>query len=109
MLSSYPQVLPARKLRESEGALVSGGYVKPIYLMPLFAKQIAFGSKGYPFKSPLYKGKTHYELGMCPVVERLFASDLILHDMMRPGMTNKDLDDVVKAFHKVYKNREELL
>lgn len=100
--------LPATLLRESDGPLISGGYVKPIYLMPIFAKQIAFGSKGYPFKSEFYKGKTKYEKGMCPVVEHLHEKAYVSHEMMRPGMTKSDLDDVIAAFHKVYENRGEI-
>jgi len=101
------ELSPTEK-QEWEGTLISGGYVKPIYLMPIFRDQIAFGSKGFPFKSEFYKGETHYEKGMCPVVESLFEKKMITHDMMRPGMTTADLDDVVAAFHKVYDNRNEL-
>ncbi len=100
--------LPPTRGQEEEGTLISGGYVKPIYLMPLFQKQIAFGKKGYPFKSPFYDGTPHYEKGLCPVVEELYGSKLITHDMMRPGMITKDLDDVIAAFHKVYEHRAEL-
>ena len=101
--------LPLTKLRESDGAaLIGGGYVKPIYLMPIFQKQIAFGSQGYPFRSEFYKGNTRYEKGMCPVVERLHEKEFIAHEMMRPGMSRKDLDDVVEAFHKVYEHRSEI-
>ncbi len=100
--------LPPTKLQEEEGTLLWGGYTKPIYLNAVFQKQIAFGSKGYPFKSPFYKGTPRYEKGMCPVVEELYEKRIITHDNMRPGMTRKDLDDVVEAFHKVYKYRSEL-
>ena len=101
--------LPLTKLRETDGtALISCGYVKPIYLMPIFQKQIAFGSKGYPFRSEFYKGTTHYEKGTCPVAERLHEKAYVSHEMMRGGMTKKDLDDVIAAFHKVYENRREL-
>ncbi len=100
--------LPGAKLQEEEGTLMGQGYVKPIYLMPIFQKQIAFGSKGYPFKSEFYKGTARYEKGMCPVVERWYEKEMINHDNMRPGMKKKDLDDVIMAFHKVYENRDEL-
>jgi|SRR3989344_3866817 len=100
--------LPPTKLQEEEGTLISGGYVKPIYLMPIFQKQIAFGSKGFPFRSEFYKGEARYEKGMCPFVERWYEKHLITHDNMRPGMEKKDLDDVVDAFHKVYEHRSEL-
>lgn len=101
--------LPPTLLQEEEGVLMGGGYVKPIYMLPVFQKQIAFGSRGFPFKSEYYKGKAHYEKGMCPVVERLHEKELFTHDMMRPGMTHADLDDVIAAFHKVYENRNELI
>ena len=98
--------LPVTCLRESDGPLVTGGYVKPIYLMPIFQKQIAFGSKGYPFT--LAGSQVRYEKGMCPVVERLHEHAYLSHEMMRPGMGKSDLDDVIEVFHKVYENRKEL-
>lgn len=101
--------LPPTLLQEEEGVLMGGGYVKPIYLLPLFQKQIAFGSKGYPFRSEYYKGVARYEKGMCPVVERLHDKEMFTHDMMRPGMSRSDLDDVIQAFRKVYENRAELV
>lgn len=100
--------LPPTALRESDGPLISGGYVKPIYLMPIFQQQIAFGSKGYPFRSEFYQGEVNYTKGLCPVVERLHEREYVSHEMMRPGMTTADLDDVVEAFHKVYDARNEL-
>ncbi len=100
--------LPPNELQEEEGTLISGGYVKPIYLMPVFQKQIAFGSKGYPFRSEFYAGVARYEKGMCPVVERWYEKEFVSHDLMRPGMTKQDLDDVITAFHKVYARRDEL-
>lgn len=100
--------LPATKGQEEEGALISGGYVKPIYLMPIFQKQIAIGSKGFPFKSEFYKGTARYEKGMCPVVEQWYEKQMVTHDNMRHGMKKRDLDDVIEAFHKVYEHRSEI-
>lgn len=107
-IAALKRELPGSKLQEEEGTLISGGYVKPIYLMPIFQKQIAIGSKGFPFRSEFYKGKVHYKKGMCPTVEHWYEKELITHDNMRPGMKKSDLDDVVEAFHKVYKYRHEL-
>ena len=100
--------LPASHLRESDGPLVSGGYVKPLYLQPIFQKQIAFGSKGFPFRSEFYKGEAKYDKGMCPVTERMHYTELFLHELMRPGMSKRDLDDVIAAYHKVYEHRAEI-
>jgi hypothetical protein len=38
----------------------------------------------------------------------MHAKELFAHEMMRPGMTRDDLDDVVAAFTKVWEHREEL-
>jgi dTDP-4-amino-4,6-dideoxygalactose transaminase len=101
--------LPGCKMREAEGPLIYGGYTRPLYMHPLFQKQIAFGSKGYPFRSEFYKGKTNYEKGICPVTEELHEKTFFAHEMMRPGMTKQDLDDISAAFHKVYECRDELI
>ncbi|MFA6279079.1 MAG: DegT/DnrJ/EryC1/StrS family aminotransferase [Candidatus Paceibacterota bacterium] len=100
--------LPETEMRRGEGPLISGGYAEPLYLLPLFQQQIAFGSKGYPFRSPFYHGEVHYQKGLCPVAERLHNSEYVSHEMMRPGMQKSDLDEVIEAFHKVYAHRTEI-
>ncbi len=100
--------LPPTELREAEGTMLSYGYVKPLYLQPLFQKQIGYGSRGCPFTKPWYEGEVSYQQGICPVCERMYAKELFFHELMRPGMTRQDLDDVADAFCKVWENRNEL-
>lgn len=96
--------LPVTELREGEGPLMGMGYVKPLYLLPMFQQKIAYGPSGYPFKSPFYKGEANYDKGICPNVEAAHFERVITHEMMRPGMSEADLDDVAGAFHKVWRN-----
>lgn len=100
--------LPVTRKREGEGPLVGVGYVKPIYLEPMYQAKIAYGRNGYPFISPLYDGSPDYSRGTCPNVERAHFERVILHELMRPGMSNADLDDVAAAFHKVWRALPEL-
>ena len=100
--------LPAIELRETEGVKVVGGYVKPLYLQPMFQQKIAYGKSGCPFKCTHSFRNVSYDKGICPVCERMHFDELINHELMRPGMTRQDLDDVVAAFQKVWENRAEL-
>jgi len=93
---------------EAEGVPISCGYVKPLYLQPMYQQQMAFGDKGYPFRSPMYKGKINYAKGICPVAEALYEKELFLVGLVYASMTKKDLDDIAKAFEKVYEARETL-
>lgn len=93
-------------LRETEGVKVGSGYVKPLYLQPMFQEKIAYGSKGFPWSAT---GRSYdYSKGICPVVENLHYNTLITHEYMRPGMTKADMDDVIAAFNKVWENIDEL-
>jgi perosamine synthetase len=74
----------------------------------LFQRKIAFGSQGYPWTGGAYKGDVNYNIGLCPVVEKMHFEEVITHELMRPGMQKNDLDDVVEAFLKVWKNINEL-
>lgn len=94
------------ELRETEGIKLNGGGVKPLYLQHMFQKKIAFGSKGHPWST--FNSNVNYSKGICPVVENMYENILIIHEYMRPGMTKEDLDEVVKAFEKVWENIEEL-
>ncbi|MDD5211665.1 MAG: DegT/DnrJ/EryC1/StrS family aminotransferase [Sulfuricurvum sp.] len=97
--------LPPTLLREESTVLLSYGYVKPLYLQPLYQERIAFGRDGYPFTL----SDVTYPKGLCPITEDMHYNRLITHEFMRPGMTSADMDDVIGAFEKVWKNREELL
>lgn len=94
------------ELRETEGIKLGCGYVKPLYLQPIFQKQIAYGSKGFPWNT--CGRKYNYSKGICPVTEDLHFNTLLSHEYMRPGMSKTDLNDVVTAFHKVWENIDEI-
>lgn len=97
--------LPPTLLREESTVLLSYGYVKPLYLQPLYQERIAFGRDGYPFTL----SDVTYPKGLCPITEEMHYHRLITHEFMRPGMTKSDMDDVISAFAKVWENRAELL
>ena len=96
--------LPRTKLREESDVLIGAGYVKPLYLQPMYQKRIAFGSEGYPFN---LTSRT-YKKGLCPVTELMHEKKLITHELMRPPATKNDLDHVIEAFYKVVDNLREL-
>jgi dTDP-4-amino-4,6-dideoxygalactose transaminase len=100
--------LPLTTLREGEGPLVSSGYSKPLYLLPMYQSQIAYGSNGFPFKSPWNPRIQDYRKGICPTAERMFESELFSNEQIFPGMKLKDLNDVVDAFFKVWELKETL-
>lgn len=97
--------LPCFELREQEGVKLSSGYVKPLYLQPMFQKKIAYGSNGYPFS----ESKAKYEKGLCPIAEQMHYSELISHEFILPSMSFSDIDDVALAFEKVWNNRNSLI
>jgi len=91
---------------DREWSLVYAGYLNPLYLLPMYQQQVAFG-KGYPFKCPEYKGTVNYSRGICPVTEAI-ETRIIGTEFMRPPCTTADMQDVADAFTKVYENRHEL-
>jgi len=95
--------IPSAVLRET-APLISAGYVKPLYLQPIYQHRASVCS----FNCNHYKGSVNYNKGICPVTERMHFTELITHEYMRPGMTKSDLKDVVKAFEKVVNHIDEL-
>ena len=94
--------LPSTLMRDDSDVLLGQGYVKPIYLEPLYQEKVCFGK--YPFNLT----KQTYKKGDCRTCEKLHNDTLITHELMRPGMSKKDLDDVVGAFYKILENIDEL-
>ena len=96
--------IPSAVLRE-KSPLIGAGYVKPLYLQPIYQQRISQCS----FNCPRYTGNVSYEKGLCPNAELLHYEELFTHEYMRPGMSTKDMDDVINAFYKVAENYKELL
>ncbi|NQT90391.1 MAG: DegT/DnrJ/EryC1/StrS family aminotransferase [Candidatus Omnitrophica bacterium] len=92
----------------AEGIPCGAGYVRPIYLEPLYQKRIAYGKEGCPFTCPIYKGSVNYDKGICPVTEMMHEKELMVTGVCKYPHTRDDIDDVVKAFKKVIENRAAL-
>ncbi|PIR83417.1 pyridoxal-5'-phosphate-dependent protein [Candidatus Kaiserbacteria bacterium CG10_big_fil_rev_8_21_14_0_10_56_12] len=81
------------------GFPVGAGYVKPLYLLPLFQKRQAFNKTHFPFD---YQGMTQdYRKGICPVTERMHYAELIGTDVCQYPYTNAHIDAFVDAVHEV--------
>lgn len=85
----------------AEGIPFSTGYVKPLYLNPIY-------HENKPFIYKYFGMEISYDKGICPVTERLYEKELILTAVCRPPATREDMDDVVKAINKVLENKTEL-
>ena len=83
------------------------GYVKPLYLNPVYQKKIAIGKKGFPFN--VNQGVDYqYPKGLCPVTEKLYEEELMLSPLVREGISESDISDFASAIEKVVENIGEL-
>jgi perosamine synthetase len=103
-ISAIKAEIPSAVLRE-DTPLIGAGYVKPVYLQPLYQQRATHCA----FNCEKYKGNVNYSKGICPNAEKLHFEELFSHEYMRPGMSRNDMQDVVDAFHKVIKHKDELL
>ncbi len=100
--------LPATELREGEGPLMGMGYVRPLYMLPLFRQPASASGPDSPIARAHAADRVSYADGLCPATEAAHFSRVITHELMRPGMQQADLDDVAAAFHKVWANLDQL-
>lgn len=90
------------KALQAEGIPISGGYALPLYRQPLFLKK-AFG----PFL-PQSSARLDYDKVRCPNCEKICSEQGAWLEQSLLLGSRKDMDDIVRAFEKVYKNRSEL-
>lgn len=74
---------------KAEGIPAQGGYVKPLYRLPLFQKDRA---SGIP----------------CPVTEALYDQELLTTNVCRYPATPEDILDLVRAVEKIGERRRDL-
>jgi perosamine synthetase len=85
----------------AEGIPCGAGYVKPLYMNPLYLKKSAFAFKHY-------KGNVKYEKGICPITESLNEKEVIILPECRPPATKDDMLDIIKAIKKIIENKDEI-
>jgi perosamine synthetase len=114
----YPMVLDVEQLGvgrdqihaalQAEGVAVGKRY-QNIHLLPMYQKKIAYGSKGFPWKSEVCHRDVSYEKGICPVAEELNDSTYLGFGMCVYDLTDLDVDLIIMAFRKVWSNLDALI
>lgn len=87
------------RILNAEGMDFYPGY-ELLYLQPLYQQRLGFGEQGCPFRCGHYQGDVSYEHGICPVAERL-QDEVISTEVIRPPLTENDVEEIVTAFSKL--------
>ncbi|MGE3538599.1 MAG: DegT/DnrJ/EryC1/StrS family aminotransferase [Candidatus Tectimicrobiota bacterium] len=80
------------------------GYVRPLYMLPVFQQRLAFGNQGYPFNL----SSVQYTPGMCPVAEQMYAEELLGYETCAYAVDEAQAARLVAALHKVYAHGDRL-
>jgi dTDP-4-amino-4,6-dideoxygalactose transaminase len=94
------------KALQAEGVPVSGSYAN-LHLLPMYQNKIAYGKKGFPWKTGFYKGNVSYQKGICPVAEKLQDGRYIGIGLCLYRYTCEETDLTIQAFRKVWSNLEQ--
>ena len=85
----------------AEGICFFQGYVRPLYLQPLYQRREAF-RHGYPWSAAENReSRPDYAPGACPTAERLHFHEMIINEHVRPPHTVDDVRDILAAVDKV--------
>lgn len=112
----YPMVLDVDSLGVGHDriceALIAEGveglsprYVN-LHLLPMYQQKMAYGSKGFPWTSDICQRNVDYGHGICPVAEELQEKSYLGFAMCLNDLSDEDVDLIVAAFRKVWKNLE---
>ena len=91
----------------AEGVAIAARYCN-LHLLPMYQKKQAYGTKGFPWDSDIYKGSVSYEKGICPVAEDLQDNCFLGIGMCVYKYDKEDIELIIQAFHKVWNNLSEL-
>lgn len=92
------------KALNAEGFPCGEGYVRPLYMLPLFQKRCAIGRNGFPFTL----SNRDYAPGLCPVAERLYEHEFIVFQPCSYLLDDATVQKLIEAVCKVYENRDAL-
>ncbi len=96
------------KAMVAEGYKLGVGYVKPIYLYPLYQQKRMFPRSQFPFVSTEYPVQVNYTKGICPVVERMFEEELLTTAIYQPQHSREMIDEFIDALQRIQDQVEQL-
>ena len=80
---------------------IMGGY-QNVHMYPLFQHRIAYGTQGFPWKSPYTSRDIEYGPGTCPVAEKLHTETFIGLTLCMCEFQPPDVEQILQAFRKVW-------
>ncbi len=93
------------KALQAEGIPVSGGYVKPIYRLPMFQKKIGIGSEHFPFSL----SDVTYQANDYPVVEKCHHETVIQIQPVSWDIQQEHFSQIRQGFEKVFSQQDQLI
>ena len=82
----------------AEGFPHGTGYLRPLYMLPVFQKRIAIGRDHWPFTLT----DRQYTAGMCPVAEHMYGHEIMLFEPCAYRVDDALTDRLVGAVRKVH-------
>ncbi len=92
----------------AEGVPALAASYQNLHLLPMYQKKMAYGSKGFPWTSDICKRNVSYAKGICPVAEDLHESSFLGFGICSHEFKDEEVDLIIAAFHKVWRNLEAL-
>lgn len=92
------------KALQAEGIPAAGGYVAPLYRLPMFRERRAIGRDGFPFTG----SNQAYGEGLCPVAEALHATGFVTYEICAHDPSPAQRDQLVAGVRKVIAGAQEL-
>jgi perosamine synthetase len=80
------------------------GYLRPLYLLPIFQRRIAIGRDGWPFNLT----SRSYAKGLCPVAERMYERELLCFETCAYDLDETRLGALATALRKVHAQRHRI-
>lgn len=92
----------------AEGVPALAASYQNLHMLPMYQKKLAYGSKGFPWTSEICKRDISYAKGICPVAERLHESEFLGFGICSHEYKDVEVDMIIAAFRKVWRNLEAL-
>ena len=96
------------KAMEKEGFVLGGGYVAPLYLLPVYQKRRMYPNSRFPFNQA-GADKVSYKKGTAPHCEWYWKKSLVTSDLCQPNRSISDMDTFVRAVKKIDDNKAQLI